>query len=437
MIPRRLAALAATTIIGVMLATLAPAVALAAPQTSEPAVLNIGWWWEQAQSEEQDIQGNKFTVDTPSPFCPAVPGSLGVVPGGCAEGHFPVEIVGGDYEEPSMLSALGFDLSALLTPGSKVIKFTVTLLEGESGCRDKAGDGFDPQQGDYCQDVSPKGPVDERQVRACELPHIFGDAEGRPYKERPDYECSSGDPTATRKEIKAVDEDDADGVDHIWKFDLTEFASRWAESFTVATNVMLVGQKPKETDGQDSWRVVFAGPKVEKGIRTKLVYEPGEIVIAPPGSTFVPPGTSFTGTSGGATFGGGSTTTTFGGEEGTDPGAVAQPGVEPSPGAEPGTTPLAAEDLEPPGTPAYVWLALLAGLIAFSLVRQVVIESTTGVRPNGVLAKIHALNAERRLDDAAAAAEGPSPLAGLGAIGHSLSQAVIALKSKLPFTRRG
>ena len=431
---RRLSAICGVSAMtALLLLGLLPAPALAQQQTAEPAVLNLGWWWKQAQSEEIDVQGNKVVVDSPNPFCPSVPGSLGAVPGACAEGRFPVHIQGGEYDEPEMLSGLGFDLS-YLTPGSTVTKFEVKLLEAEPSCTDKNDDGvINPNEGDYCENTQPIGPVDERQVRACQLTQIFGDAEGRPYKEVPNYQCSPGDPLAERKEIKSVDPDtDPDGIDHVWTFDLTPFAQQWAESFTVATNIMLVGQKPKETDGQDTWRVVFAGPKAEKGIRTKLVYEPGEFEIALPPP---PPPT------GGSTFG---DTTSFGGSDtggsfGTTPtgptGAAPVPGTAPSPGANPDLGQLAAEIPQPESMPAYVWLALIAGLVGFSLFRQAVIESTTGVRPDGVLAKIHALNAERRGLDAAAV-EGPSALSGFAAVGRSIGHAVGSLVDKLPFRRK-
>ncbi len=179
--------------------------ATAAPQTAEPAVLTIGWWWKDAQSEERDIQGNKVTVDTPSPFCPTVPGQLGAVPGACAEQRFPVEIRGGDYEEPHMLSGLGFDLS-YLTPGSKVFKFTMTLLEAESGCYDGPDEGTEctpgapGADGDHVQHTDPIN-IEGKTVKACLLTQIFGDADGRPYREVPTYTCPNDAPVAERKEF--------------------------------------------------------------------------------------------------------------------------------------------------------------------------------------------------------------------------------------------
>lgn len=425
--------------IGIITAlTLMPVAAGAAQQRAEPALLNLGWWWEEAETQEHDIQGNKVVIGTTNPFCPAAPSSLGAVPGTCAEGSLPVEIVGGDYETPNKLSALGFDLSYVTAvPGAEVISFKVKLLESEAGCYDRDKDGdVNPSDsgGDYCQQTNPQN-IDGKKVQACELSQIFGDAEASPYKELPSYECTPNDPVAERKEIKAVDEDDPDGVDHLWTFDLTEYAQQWAEELNAAANVMLVGQAPKEAGGpQDSWRVVFAGPKVEKGIVTELVYEPGEISIPP-----IPP-ISDPGTDPGFTDTG--TTPDFSGGSG-DVGGPTVPGADPpapgaaSPSPAPGGEALAGDEIETPSVPPYIWLALLAGLIGFGLVRQVVVESTTGIRPNGVLAKIHALNADKRGVAADEVAEGPSPLAGVGAVFGAIGRGAHSLIDKLPFGRKG
>jgi len=415
--------------------TLMPVAAGAAQQRAEPALLSLGWWWEEAQTEERDIQGNKVVIGTPNPFCPGPGQGLGAAhPAVCAEGKFAVEIVGGDYETPNKLSALGFDLS-YLTPGSEVISFTVKLLEAESGCYNREGGPPDEENPDnnHCEQTNPTGPVDDRAIQACEVPQIFGDAEGSPYRETPPYECSDSDPVATRKEIKSVNPDnDPDGIDHVWTFDLTSYAQEWADEFSVATNIMLIGQKPQQSGQDDSWRVVFAGPKFEKGIITELVYEPGEIAIAPPPPP--PPGGGLTGSTGSTDFGTGTTdfgTGSVGGDIGSGSDAEA-----PAPGASPSAAPgeELAGDVIPTGSeglPPYVWLALLAGMIGFALVRQVVIETTSGVRPGGVLAKIHALNADRRgmpVPD-----DGPSPVEGLAVLGGKVK----SVFGKLPFGRKG
>lgn len=436
MIPRRLAIACSVALIAASVFAFAPP-AQAAQQTAEPALLNLAWWWKDAQSESRDIGGNTVEATTPSPFCPAVPGSLGEIPGACAAGRFPVEIRGGEYEEPNMLSGLGFDLS-YVTPGSEVFKFELKLLEAEAGCYDGPDEGEEctpgQSEGDHIESTDPVGPVDERGVKACLLTQIFGDGDARPYREVPNYECSSDAPVATRKEIKTVDpKTDNDEVDHIWTFDLTAYAQEWAEAFTIATNIMLVGDAPREPQQNDTWRVVFAGPRAEKGIQAKLVYEPSEIAPPPPPP---PTGTTDTGVTGGTsttTFGGGTTTgPSFG--AGTDTGTGTDTGgAAPAEAEAPGFDTAGAEGPDIEGMPAYMWLALLAGIVGFMMVRQVVVESATGIRPNGVLAKIHALNAERRgLEDAAAAVAGPSALAGLAAVGRAIGKRFSSLTSKLP-----
>lgn len=444
MTERRLALLLSIGLIAGL--TLMPVSAVAAPQTAEPAVLNMSWWWEDYKGEEIDAQGNKVVVETPSPFCPSTPGSTGAVPGACAEGRIPVEIRGGDYETPVMLSGVGFDLS-YVTPGSKVTSFKVSFLEAEPGCYDgpDEDDACTPgpqSPGDHFEQTGPIN-VEGHKLQACLLTEIIGDAEARPYDEVPRYTCSDDDPVAERKEVPALLEDpddpaeDADGVDNVWTFDLTPFAQEWAKTFTVSTAIMITGNKPKETDGRDSWRVVLAGAKAFKGIRTKLVYEPAAITTDPPPG----PGTTSTGT--GTTTGIGTTTSTGTGSFGVPAGGTSTTGAPagtsgaPAPGsspsAPPGDTTLAGDALEPQGMPGYVLLALLAGLIGFLMVRQVVIESTTGIRPDGVLAKIHALNAERR-------GVQPEEIAATGGFGQMLSSvgaAVVAPFKKLPFFRKG
>lgn len=424
--------------------TLMPVAAGAAQQTAEPAMLNMSWWWEDYQGEEIDIQGNKVIVETPNPLCPSTPGSTGAVPGTCAEGRIPVEIRGGDYETPVMLAGVGFDLS-YLTPGSEVTSFTVTFLEAEAGCYDGPDEDKEcqpnnpPGNGDHVEQTNPKN-IEGKKLQACLLPEIIGDAEARPYAEVPRYTCSETDPVAERKEIKAIEDpdapEDADGVDHIWTFDLTPFAQQWAEKFSVSTAIMLTGNKPADTGPQDSWSVVLAGAKAFKGIRTKLVYEPAALTGFPPPGGTTDPGTGgtttggfTTGSTGSGSFGvpssGGTTT---GGS--TDPG-VAQPGASPS--AAPGQPTLAGDELEPQGMPGYVLLALLAGFIGFILVRQAVVESTSGIRPDGVLAKIHALNAERRGVDVHDVEESGGIGTALAVIGRTIASPF----SKLPFFRKG
>ena len=113
--------------------TLMPVAAGAAQQTAEPAVLNLGWWWEEAQTDESRHQWEQGRRRHHKPFLPAAPGNrLGAIAGACAEGVLPVEIIGGDYETPNKLAALSFDLS-YLTPGSEVFRFDGQAPRGRGG----------------------------------------------------------------------------------------------------------------------------------------------------------------------------------------------------------------------------------------------------------------------------------------------------------------
>ena len=88
--------------------------------------------------------------------------------------------------------------------------------------------------------------------------------------------------------------------------------------------------------------------------------------------------------------------------------------------------PTAAEVPKVQTMPAYVWLAILAGLVGFSLLRSFVLEKGAGPRPDGVLAQIHKLNAQGR-GDAAAGGTGAGALAfvasGLGSVRRALAPA--------------
>jgi hypothetical protein len=87
--------------------------------------------------------------------------------------------------------------------------------------------------------------------------------------------------------------------------------------------------------------------------------------------------------------------------------------------------------------PGYVWLAILAGIIGFTLVRSVVLESASGIRPNGVLAQIQRLNADRHGGATAASAATTSPFAPVGRAFAGLKEKAGSLGSKLDFRKKG
>ncbi|MFN2594753.1 MAG: hypothetical protein ABR579_07690 [Actinomycetota bacterium] len=373
--------------------------------SSSPPTVTWAWYWQEQHSEEiQDPTGNTYNVELPNPLCPGPPGDIGAVQQACARGRLPVEISHGDYDNPDKFSAVNFDLS-LIPVGSTVSNFTVSFLEDKAGCAGNDSNGAPTG----CNETDPVN-IDGKQLQACAISQVFGAGQARPVNEAPKYACTDLDPVATRKTIKpkgnASPPPGQDANDHVWTFDLTPFAQKWVKTFTVTTSIMIVGRPPnnydpKNMDNSDNWRVVLAGPQVKNGVKATITY-------TPPASS----GTGGTGGSGtgtgtdtgtGTSTGTGSTIGSSGTLGGSSTGTGSSgSGVTGSGGSStapsPGSTPLAASAPAPtePGLPAYVWLAILCGVVGFFLVRSVVVESTGGARSNGVLAQIRNVNEQRR-----------------------------------------
>ena len=427
---------------------------VAAPASAaqaEPSLISQAWYWETQRNENIDTPVGVVSGEAPSPYCPGLPGSLGAPPETCAEGRLPVEVVQGDYEEPDKVSAVAFDLT-MLTLGSKVSKFTVTMLEAETGCYEKEGSGS--QTGQQCEETDARN-IEGKQVQACEVTEIFGDGEARQYKEMPKFTCDTS-VTATRKEIKndaKTDPNDED-PDHIWTFDLTPLATKWAQTPPLCTCIMFRPAQPKnDQDDDPNWRVIFTGPKFPDGVTTNLVFTPGEGGGLPPldtlgggdlgGGDLGAPTSSF----GDTTVGGGldSGSTDFGSGDTGDVPASDDGAASEDPVATEDAAPAAAKLPQVETMPGYVWLAILAGLIGFSLVRSIVLESVTGHRANGVLAQIHKINAARGgMHGAQAAAAAGGPLSGLKAGVASIGRAIApvtdkfsSLAGKLPGIKKG
>lgn len=431
------AALRTLSAFAVSLVALVPLAAPALADRSKPLTSSNAWYWENqdTQTVPNPEGGDAATVDTlENPFCPTVPGGLGNVPGDvCRQGRLPVEVVGGDYKTPDKISALAWDFSTVL-PGSTVSKFIVTMEEA-----------FDPQ--------SKPVNVEGKEVKACPISQFFGDGEAREYNKAPKFKCAKLDPIGERKKVapKKAGEDPT----YKWVFDLTRFAQVWAKGNSPATGVMLLPLEPKKPGAPDNadWRVVFTGAHDTGGVKTLLVSEPPKVEAddpTPPAGTddnnstpIVPPATGTDGTDysdSSSLSDGGSVsdigTGTVATSSGTDTGAPTdtpspQDPVQAAPGAE-----AAADDTVPVESfPGYVWLAILAGLIGFSLVRRTVIETTTGARPDGVLAQIRQMNATRSGAAPVAAETSPGPVGrALGSVRSGARSAI----SKLPkFGRKG
>ena len=429
-------ALALGTLLATSLVALTATPASAA--RADISISALGWWWEDATKEEREVPNvGTVTIETPNPFCPSAGSGTGSPK--CSEGRLPIEVQQGDYESQNKISAVSFDMT-LIPIGSKINKFTVTFREGKEGCYDKNGEADDDPSDDVCEETSPVN-VGEHQLQACLVDAYFGDGEARPYKEAPRYTCTSGDPIGKRKEVES--EKDGDGSNFYWTFDLTEYATKWTSKFSAVTGIMIVGAPPEggggdnESNPSETWRVVLTGPKFQNGVKAIIDYIPAEDPVFPTAPTD-PTGTGTTTTTT-TDSGGFGTTGTTSGVDSSGTGTVDTSGTGTDGGApDPGATPTPAFAFEEPQPveelPGYLWLAILAGLVGFSLVRSIVMEKTAGVRPDGVLATIHALNEE---SGGAARVASAGPLAAFGAgvkavggkFGHALG--------KLNFRKKG
>lgn len=420
-----------------------PASTAAFAKRTKPAVSSHAWYWveQQSQTVPDPGGGDAANLELENPFCPSVPGDLGNVPNACREGRMPVEVVGGDYKKPDKISAMAWDFSTIL-PGSTVKKFTVTMQEASDA---------------QSQPVN----ADGHQIKACILGEFFGDGDAREYKQAPKFKCTSTSPVAKRKQVPPAKTGDSPTFE--WTFDLTKFAQVWVKGKSPVDGVMFLPVKPKKPSSTDNsdWRVVFTGPHDKGGITTLLEYSPPKPAVDTPTPTptddgngnggtsntggggggggsgaSVPPATGTDGTdyssgTGAVSTGGGTTTFSPSGDTGT----VSTGGTAPTdntpqaPQAAPDAQ--AAADTKPvpiESFPAYVWLAILAGLVGFSLVRRTVMETATGSRPDGVLAQIRQMNAARRgTESAAVASSGPS-----GGIFKSIGNGTRGLVRKLP-----
>ncbi|HEX2295215.1 MAG TPA: hypothetical protein VHN37_07900 [Actinomycetota bacterium] len=404
----------------------------------EPLVLVTAWYWEDQQRQKitDPTSGTDVAViSAPNPFCPSPPLTGSPPEQTCKPGRLPVQVRDGDYETPNQLSAVGFDF-ALVAPGSKIGKFTVTFLEAKD---------------DQSRPVNAEG----KSLRACFVEEFFGDGEASMYNQAPKYTCSESDPVAKRKEIKVKEEEGGGGGEdpqppeqetptYGYTFDLTEFARSWVEDPPPMTAVMLTPVRPKEADYEPTtdanWRTVLVG-NIDEGIKTSLTYTPPPtpptVAPTPPVDTGFDSGTDTT------------TTTTGSGDIPTSTGTV-DGGTAPSDTGTTADTPtdLAGEETAPTGAtvpkgwPGYVWLGILAGIVGLSMVRSVVLERTVGIRPDGVLAQIRRLNASRRgvelaAADGAAAAGAGGAIASVVAGLKSLGERTGGIAGKLNFRKKG
>lgn len=409
-------------------------VALGGTERTEAGVVTYAWYWrdQKQQKVTNPVDGTDIvTFELKNPYCPDTSPAGSPPEQACKPGRLPVE-VRNDYNEPHKLSAVNFDLS-LVPPDSKIKKFEVQLWEAQ--------DEFSR---------STQYNVGDHRIQACEVTDIFGEGEARLYSEKPKFKCTKSDASAQRKTV-TVGKGDKKKELNVWTFDLTNQAKEWIKKEVFFTSVMLHPQEPKNPTPEDeAWQVVFAGPmEMKYGVDTIVEYVAPEIEPLPTidpspttDPTETPTGSSdpLTPPSESTDFGSGSTTTTTttgssspttstNGAASDDP--ISQPtgedAAEDPTLAEGEDTEMASDEEKTVagGLPLYVWLSILAGMAGFSMVRSVVLEKNTGIRPNGVLAQIQKLNAQRRGTAIAESAAGTSALggmvAGLGAIGSKIT----------------
>lgn len=422
--------------------TLCFAVLPAAPAFAvqdEPTVLVTAWYWED--QNRQRIQDPTTGTDVavislPNPFCPSPPLAGSPPEEACKPGRLPVQVREGDYETPNMVPAIGFDF-ALVPPGSKIGKFTVTFVEAKD---------------EQSEPLNAEG----KSLQACFVDEFFGDGEASLYREIPKATCSESDPVAPRKEMKPKKGGGGGGGEDPeppeqeeptfgYTFDLTEFARTWVEEASPMTAILLMPVRPKEAQYDPAtdanWRTVLVGTQEGDGknVITSLTYTPPKTPVPPTPPIADPPiDTTTPGTS--------VTTTTGSDFPSTDTGSVDTGTAPDAPDAADAPTELAGEatepasDVVPKGWPGYVWLAILAGIVGLSMVRSVVLDRATGMRPDGVLAQIRRLNASRRGVELSGAAAAPAAAGAVSAVVaglKSLGEKTGGIAGKLRFGKKG
>jgi hypothetical protein len=189
-----------------------------------------------------------------------------------------------------------------------------------------------------------------------------------------------------------------------WVFDTTTLVAPWGEAPSSAYGVMLVGNKP--ADSQESWQIVLKGPRRDTAETpaNEAKDNAGNIKATIQYTQKAAP--SF------ASFEGFPSTPGFGfgtSDFGTTPGGAFPAGTATPPA--PGTAPTAAQGpgqgQQAPTMPWYFWLLIPTGLMGLSLVRHTILEPLPGKRADGVVALIRRHNAARLGRSLTAETSGP------------------------------
>jgi hypothetical protein len=283
----------------------------------------------------------------------------------------PVSVEAGKLER---ISAIYFDLSGRgVTPGSTITKAVLTIAEVT-----------DPNE-------QPAYNTQGKTIQACLIDEFWPGGEAEKWETQPTYDdtgCAKG---------KRNEKPDPP----TWTFNLTRIAGPWGEDPSGSNNgVMLLGVIPKGAGPTESWQInvkipsrdVLATPENEsKKTRDRaalsLTFSPGQpMLLAPPPPPPPPPPLDF---GAGAGF---APSSDFG-SEGTETQTEA-----PQAPATPSGAGIQAEPVAQirPRAPWYVWMLIPLGLLAWAAVRPLVLEPARGIRPDGAVAAIQRLNAERR-----------------------------------------
>jgi hypothetical protein len=276
-----------------------------------------------------------------------------------------------ERKELERISAIWFDLAGRgVTPGSTITKAVLTIAEIS-----------DPNE-------QPAYNTNGKGIQACPIDEYLAGGEAEEWKAAPKYDesgCVKGKRNAKSKPPA-------------WSFNLTGIAGAWGEDpFGSNNGVMLVPVVPGDAPPIESWQInlkipnrdVPATPEKEnKTTRDRavltLAFSPGApMTLAPPPPPpppMAPPD--------------------FGGGAGTIPSSDF--GTE-SGGGDQGTAPAESETVQakpvgqvrPPGAPWYVWMLIPLGLLMWAAVRPLVLEPARGMRPDGPVAAIRRLNAQR------------------------------------------
>lgn len=351
------------------------------------------WFWEK-----------QFSQQVGGPDAPGGVTHRQGLPNPQSSDTLPVAVEGG---EPEKISSIAFNLTGRgVEAGSTITGFTLTIVEKT-----------DPNE-------APQFNAGGKEIRACRVEGFWPAGEAEVWKGQPEHDdkaCVTGK--------RQVPEDGSKPTR--WSFDLKSLAEPWGENPAGAHGVILLpvmqGSGPAE-----SWQINLKIPSRDDDVTEEDEYQQTrnravvQITFEPP----EPVDDTATGTIGGSTTGttttsgGGFTpSTTFGGDSGSDIGSTIaapttkEPSPEPTEQEQPQAAPVAQQQ---PQLPGYVWALLPLALLALAAVRNIILEPVASLRPDGVVASIRRLNAQRR---GLPVEEAVSDQTGRGGLGKSLARA--------------